>query len=381
MAPLLLGRPAPWFAAPTHSNPGFAFSSLGGRYVLLIFLPADTGAAATLMSAVLARASGFKVDGTMCFFVASDPAHFAAQAETAAIRWFLDQDGEVRRLYGALDATGAEHCHWLLVDPSIRTIARGGLDDLPGMFAVLSRLPAPDNHAGTPLHAPVLIAPRIFEPALCRRLIDYYEAKGGTRSGVMMEIDGKTVGVLNDFKSRRDAMIEDEALRAEIRRCIGVRLIPEIRKSFQYNATRMERYIVAAYDAAEGGCFLAHRDNTTAGTAHRRFACSINLNAEEFEGGDLRFSEFGSRTYRPPTGGAVVFSCSLLHEATRVTRGRRYAFLPFFYDEAAAQIREANAHTLGDPGAGAEPGIATQESPPRRHGPGDKGLLARHRRV
>ena len=71
----------------------------------------------------------------------------------------------------------------------------------------------------------------------------------------------------------------------------------------------------------------------------RKFACSINLNAEEFEGGDLRFPEFGSRTYRPPTGGAVIFSCSLLHEATPVTRGRRYAFLPFFYDEAGQIVR------------------------------------------
>ena len=49
---------------------------------------------------------------------------------------------------------------------------------------------------------------------------------------------------------------------------------------------------------------------------------TINLNADDYEGGDLRFPEFGPRTYRAPTGGAVVFSCSLLHEATPVTRGR-----------------------------------------------------------
>ena len=49
---------------------------------------------------------------------------------------------------------------------------------------------------------------------------------------------------------------------------------------------------------------------------------------------------------RAPTGGAVIFSCSLLHEATAVTKGRRYAFLPFFYDDAAAKIREANAASI-----------------------------------
>ena len=77
-------------------------------------------------------------------------------------------------------------------------------------------------------------------------------------------------------------------------------------------------------------------------TAHRRFAVTMNLNAEEFEGGNLRFPEFGPQIYRAPTGGAVVFSCALLHEALPVTQGTRYAFLPFLYDEAAAAIREAN---------------------------------------
>ena len=58
------------------------------------------------------------------------------------------------------------------------------------------------------------------------------------------------------------------------------------------------------------------------------------------------FPEFGQRTYRAPTGGAVVFSCSLLHEATPVTSGRRYAFLPFLYDEAARKVRDANLDKL-----------------------------------
>ncbi|HSA82007.1 MAG TPA: hypothetical protein VLE23_14415, partial [Geminicoccaceae bacterium] len=47
-----------------------------------------------------------------------------------------------------------------------------------------------------------------------------------------------------------------------------------------------------------------------------------------------------------------VFSCSLLHEAQPVTAGRRYAFLPFLYDEAAARIRVANNRYLGE-GVGA----------------------------
>ena len=156
----------------------------------------------------------------------------------------------------------------------------------------------------------------------------------------------ETVGVLDDFKKRRDATINDEALKVETRTAISRRLLPEIRKAFRFTATRVERYIVARYDAEDGGYFRAHRDNLTSGTAHRQFAVSINLNAEEFAGGDLRFPEYGMRTYRPPTGGAVVFSCSLLHEATPVTRGSRYAFLPFFYDEAGEELRLRNNHLV-----------------------------------
>ena len=126
------------------------------------------------------------------------------------------------------------------------------------------------------------------------------------------------------------------------------RLVPEIHKVFQFQVTRLERYIIACYGADPGGYFRPHRDNTTKGTAHRRFAVTINLNAEEYEGCDLRFPEFGSTVYRAPTGGAVVFSCSLLHEATPMRRGTRYAFLPFLYDDAAARLREDNIQYLGD---------------------------------
>jgi hypothetical protein len=37
----------------------------------------------------------------------------------------------------------------------------------------------------------------------------------------------------------------------------------------------------------------------------------------------------------------VVFSCALMHEAMPVSRGRRYAFLPFLFDESGAEIRAA----------------------------------------
>jgi predicted 2-oxoglutarate/Fe(II)-dependent dioxygenase YbiX len=73
---------------------------------------------------------------------------------------------------------------------------------------------------------------------------------------------------------------------------------------------------------------------------------TINLNAEEYSGGDLVFPEYSREAFRAPTGGAIVFSCSLTHEALPVTAGNRYAFLPFLYDEPGAKLREKNARFL-----------------------------------
>jgi predicted 2-oxoglutarate/Fe(II)-dependent dioxygenase YbiX len=126
--------------------------------------------------------------------------------------------------------------------------------------------------------------------------------------------------------------------------------VPLVGRAFQFKPTRMERHLVACYYGAEKGNFRAHRDDTTKGTAHRRFAVSLFLNTGEYEGGEVRFPEFGSRRYKAPAGGAVVFSCSLLHEALPVLEGRRYMYLPFLYDEAAARVRERNARFLESQG-------------------------------
>ena len=69
--------------------------------------------------------------------------------------------------------------------------------------------------------------------------------------------------------------------------------------------------------------FGAHRDNGAPATADRAFAVSLNLN-DDFEGGELVFPEYAGLKVSPPTGAAAVFSCSLLHRALPVTRGRRF---------------------------------------------------------
>jgi predicted 2-oxoglutarate/Fe(II)-dependent dioxygenase YbiX len=75
------------------------------------------------------------------------------------------------------------------------------------------------------------------------------------------------------------------------------------------------------------------------------FALTINLN-DGYGGGDLVFPEYGRKTYRAAIGEAIVFSCSLLHEVTPVTRDRRYAFLSFLYDEAGEKMRVESSANL-----------------------------------
>jgi predicted 2-oxoglutarate/Fe(II)-dependent dioxygenase YbiX len=215
-----------------------------------------------------------------------------------------------------------------------------GAAETDALFRRIADLPSPALHAGVATPAPVLVVPRIFEPELCGRLLALHQEGAGERTGVMRDRGGRTEHVLDELKSRRDVLVQDAELKAQIRTRLETRLFPMIQRVFMARLTHIERYLVSCYAAEEGGVFHAHRDNTTLQTAHRLFAASINLN-DDFEGGDLRFPEFGREVLRPPVGGACVFGCGLLHEATRVTAGRRYAFLPFFYDEAGAQAAAA----------------------------------------
>jgi predicted 2-oxoglutarate/Fe(II)-dependent dioxygenase YbiX len=356
--PLGLGEPAPWFEAHTTFNPRFAMASLGGRFVALVFLGR---ASAPQRRAFIEHLAGVSLpdrdDIHLRFAVSVEAADQRDPMVAAAFpkdRIFYDPGGHVSGLYGALDrrAEGAEQLYrpyWVILDPMLRVYARGSIERPDVFVAALKAIPSPADHAGASIElwAPVLLVPRVLEHELCKTLIDVYENGQPSASGFMRTENGKTVGKLDpNFKRRNDVMIKDPALRNALAQCIHARLVPEIRKSFQFSVNRIERYIVACYSAEDAGFFRAHRDNTTAGTAHRRFAVTINLNAEDHDGGELRFPEFGPRRYKAPTGGAIVFSCSLLHEALPVTRGLRYATLPFLYDDEAAAIRATNQHLL-----------------------------------
>jgi len=352
---LMPGDPAPWFRAPSNVNPDFDFASAAGRMIVLSFIGSAGDA---VYDAFLAEGSLFANPDRYFFAVAlgGRERHAPTMAERRPGMDTFWDEGSVSRLYGALPrdegTTDFAPVTYLLgLDLRVLAVARqpNPAEQARTIVDLLKRTPPLGEPRPGGVQAPVLILPDVFEPALCRRLVEGYEKHGGTESGFMRERDGKTVLVLDhNHKRRSDWTIEDEELRNALRQRVLRRIVPEIQRAYQFKVTRMERYIVACYDAAVGGYFQPHRDNTTKGTAHRRFAVTVNLNSEEYEGGALMFPEFGRSFYRPPTGGAVVFSCGLLHQALPVTRGKRYAFLPFLYDDAAAKIREANNEFLGE---------------------------------
>jgi predicted 2-oxoglutarate/Fe(II)-dependent dioxygenase YbiX len=356
----VFGEKAPGFRAASEINPEFDFRSVGGCWIVLMFFGSLGHEASRLAhDKVLARRGLFDDDHAMFFGVTIDPAdrdQRGLRNRPPGVRYFWDFDGAVSRLYGTA-VEGGYHPTAFLIDPFHRIAALepcSRIDVLLDRMEALMAEPAPEATG----FAPVLTVPRILEPAFCRALIDHYNAVGGTASGFMKQIGDRTVPALDDrTKKRKDVIIADPNLVNDLRARVANRLVPVIAEAFCWQATRIERYIVSCYSAEDAGFFKRHRDNTTPGTAHRRFAVTINLN-DDYDGGDLRFPEFGARTYRPPVGGATVFSCSLLHEATPVTRGLRYATLPFLYDEAGRETRTANIGSLVRPEdvSGHEPG-------------------------
>ncbi len=365
----------PRFSAPSPRNPSFSFSTLGGRPIALTFFgSAASPAAQELVRSLQEAAEATRDSGPIFCGVSNDPRDESERKleERPTFVLFWDFEKTLAEAFGVL-AYSQDNPHptfkpqTFIIDPRLRlfrvipiTDPKTHLQQVLGAARACALAPFEGRQANW---APVMELPRVFEPELCRKLIEYYQGKGGEPSGFMRQVEGKTVGILDPkFKRRRDVSIGDEALLQAARIRVQRRLVPEIFRAFQFRVTRIERDIVACYDAEEGGYFNPHRDNTTSGTLHRRFACTINLNSEEFDGGELRFPEFGQASYKPPTGGACIFSCSLLHQALPVTRGTRYVYLPFLYDDEGAKIRSANQATIDNRQRGADGEVIQKEA-------------------
>ena len=120
--------------------------------------------------------------------------------------------------------------------------------------------------------APVLIVPRVLDPAQCRELIARWES--GHEDGTVGSVIGGTevTRVYDSVKRRRDHRVMDPEANRQLADLIGRRIAPELNKAFCFREFRFDRFIVTCYDAERGDYFRRHRDNISPETADRRFA-------------------------------------------------------------------------------------------------------------
>jgi 2OG-Fe(II) oxygenase superfamily len=324
--------------------------AFAGKYlVICCFGSGRIGPGRAALAALRQHADVFD-DVKKCFLgIGLDPNETIEAKPQSGIHFVLDKDGQFSRHCGAAPVNkvplGTQYrVTWTILDPSLHVLAHFHTGDdaaeCESVFAILGEAANSDAFESCEIPAPILVLPRLFKPELCDKLIDFYEEGRPRDSGFMrnnVEIFDYT------FKRRRDYFVGDEATKEIILKRISACVIPEIRKLFFMKVTRMERYLVGCYAADEEAHFRPHRDNGQAVTAHRRFALSVALN-DDYDGGELKFPEYNQRLHKVPKGWCIVFPCAILHAVTRVTKGRRYVFLPFLYDEVGAKIKaEAEA--------------------------------------
>lgn len=240
-----------------------------------------------------------------------------------------DEGHAVRTLFGASDPS------IMIIDPNNRLAGVEPCRDLTTAVTTCKSIHETSSATAANHQAPILVMKDVLEPELCAELLRYWDEGDKRADGVSLGSSSNSTAK-TDIKKRNDVVLLDEALFNRVKTRIVSRLAPELIKAFHFRTASMEALRIGCYDAREQGHFARHRDNRTAFTAHRRFAVSLNLNALDYEGGQVRFPEYGRTLYAPPPGGALVFSCSLLHEAMPVTKGKRFAIFTFLTDEAGA---------------------------------------------
>ncbi|MCZ6632702.1 MAG: 2OG-Fe(II) oxygenase, partial [bacterium] len=308
------GERAPDFVLPLQNGtPTQFYARAGGNPTLLIFVGKDQDTDS------LNRFLEILKDEALSILTVQQS---SPPNSTSGPPVFTDQEGAVRKAYRLED----DHTTVILaLNPNLRVLSTHILDNpdtaAQAIRATVQTLPTVAPIAVT-AQAPVLLISDILDSDICHTLIQVWQTQGHEETGVEHSIAGQRKDAIDpENKSRKDHMVTDPKLMRLLTSTVGRRVMPELQKAFHYKATRFEGFKIACYAAEEGGFFHAHRDNLSPSTAHRRFALTLNLN-DAYEGGHLRFPEYGPHLYRPPAGDAVIFSSSHLHEVTPVTSGR-----------------------------------------------------------
>ncbi|MGA7326282.1 MAG: redoxin domain-containing protein [Rhodomicrobium sp.] len=334
-APILVGDIAPNCALPNLNGETIDLraDSVAGNTIVLIFCPKFNDATQRLLAAFRTNLALFQAAGARLFAISRAPASTVAE-EAIPFPVLVDREGQSFRDFGA-NLHGTPTTIVLRSNHHVSAIFDGlPAEQTSGALSVSERLAKERQTAIMGMHPPVLIIPQVFSKSGCKRLIKVVDTRGQR----FMDPGPGLDYLGTDYKMRIPEHMREDRIdhwifdkdTLEFLKHRLQRVWPEIRKAFQYNVTKYESFRIGCYQGSRGGYLHGHRDNIPPMT-YRRFAMSINLNAEEFEGGELRFSEFGDQRYRPETGTAIVLSSSLLHEALHVTAGRRLVFLAFLF--------------------------------------------------
>jgi predicted 2-oxoglutarate/Fe(II)-dependent dioxygenase YbiX len=330
-AELAPGDRFPNFVLPDQSGAARSFLERArGNRILIVGDGDDSGLKAL-------QEAGLQEIGFDCLaLVAEQPDAAAQRAARLGVGFPLlgDSGGKIREALRKMLAIGPRDTFAVLLDPNQRVMAAmAGRDPAALIRQAIDQARATRNStdAGQYLKgfAPVLLVPDVLTPEHCRMLISRWESmheEGHVNSVVKGEA---TRSINKEMKSRRDHRIMDEAVLQQLATLVGRRIGPELNKAFGFTKFRFDRFVVTCYDSERDDFFRRHRDNQTPGTLDRRFAMTLALNTGEYEGGGLAFPEYGPHRYDPPVGGAVLFSCSLLHEALPIIKGRRFTLLNF----------------------------------------------------
>jgi predicted 2-oxoglutarate/Fe(II)-dependent dioxygenase YbiX len=334
-SPSLIGRGerGPDFALPrgNRDGPTRFYGLAGGRPVVLILTGGDGGAVADVVARLSAQ-HGDDLD-----------VHVVARSATDAVGGaFHDPDAKVHEAYGAThDAPVA-----VVLDPNLRVVTSAPIRDVDTALATIGdAVPrsSPSDDIVAPRLAPVLFVPDALAAALRDELIERWSTEGSVETGVETVVEGERAEATDvRRKRRRDHTVTDRQLLRRLTQHIGARVFPELEKAFAFQAGAFEGFKIGCYTAEDRGHFEAHRDNLSAGTAHRRFGLTLNLN-DDYAGGELRFPEYGPARYRPAAGEALVFSGSHLHEVLPVERGRRFVLLSFVLARGARVARPSGS--------------------------------------
>ena len=339
MPPPEVGGRVPNFTLPhaDGSNAMFYDRVTGGPVVMLVCASAGEPPARTAIEALADRRDTFGCHDAEIFIVSGDDVAAHRQLSEALgldAHFMSDPKNEVRP--GLLAGAGGHGLRTYVLDPNQRILALidGGdpARHAEDALAALAAQPAAPSALHLTAAAPVLLLPNVLPLAFCDELVARWQ-RDHVEGVVGVIVDGRTVNKPVSAKKRSlDHDITDPAMVQRLSRILAATLPVEMNKAFYFDMPfYFDTLIIIGYEAGRGDYFRTHRDNMTPRSVNRRYAMSLNLN-DDYDGGELRFPEYGPHLYRPPKGAAAVFSCSLLHEALPVTRGRRLVLTTFFCD-------------------------------------------------